>query len=105
MRESQKFAYGKNHVDGCPCPATAAGYSPTSNPMALLVAEQYDEQLKESSSDNGTVDEKTAKETWKAAIEYYQRTAEQIPDQGDKDWYQERADVGKEIARELGWME
>jgi len=99
-----KFAYGENHVDSCPCPATAAGYSPTSNLLALLVAKQYDEQLKESSSDSGTVDEETAKEAWKAAVEYYQRTADHPPKQEYKDWYQERADVGKEIARELGWM-
>jgi len=105
MNESQRFAYGSNHVDGCSCPATAAGYCPPSAIHACAVAREYDEELATCRSDSGTVDEETAKEAWKAAIRYYERTVKQTPKHKDKEWYQERLDVGKDIARELGWME
>ena len=100
-----KFAYGKNHVDSCQCPAVAAGYNPDTTHSVQGVAVRYDGELRDVSDDSGTVSEGSAKRAWQAAIEHFEHRAKQTPKQEDQDWYQERADVGKEIARELGWLE
>lgn len=100
----ERFAYGDDTMNTYPCPAVAAGFSPASGDVITKVAEQYDEILRDSRSDEGTVEESEAKEAWFEAITYFQRTVEQAQTEAEREHYQELVTIGDEIADELGWL-
>lgn len=87
------FAYGKNRVAGCGCPAVRAGYDGNllDLPMGAVV-EIYDQILVEKQDDEeGIVDEDTAKEAWNEAI---RRTARE-----------DATRQARAVADELGWSD
>lgn len=106
--EKQQFAYGANTFDGCPCPATAAGYHPEENRVTAM-AERYDTVLQQSPSDNGTVNEQLAKEAWLEALDYWKQTHHE---RTQSEYCAEHAieqseyaiEIGETIAKELGWL-
>lgn len=92
--ENREFAYGKDSVDGCVCPAVAAGFSPSSGDDSIVVAERYDQEVKDKNltTARSIIDEEAAKEAWLSALEHLER----------KEMYQ--LEVGREIARRLDWL-
>ena len=92
------MAFGKNEVDGCSCPAVAAG-EVLRDSSVRRIAWRYDDLLDREVKDDssmgwfGTVSEEKAKKYWLQAIE-------DIEEFGDK----EAAEAGQKIARELGWV-
>ncbi len=92
MSES-KFAFGRNEVGSCVCPAMAAGFEPGDGDGSLYVAEEYDKEVRNIADESyrGIVDEATAKKAWLNTVEYFKRTD------------MEEAEIGREIAEELGW--
>ena len=88
-----EFAFGRDEVDGCKCPASRCGYNPKDKDASTKVAEGYDVVLKNKTGDRtGTVDEETAKNAWLKA-------KEQAPDE------QAGVSAGEEVAEELGWSD
>jgi len=94
----RRFAYAKDRINGCECPAVAAGYQPSSGDDSLLVAETYDGIVRdrELGSANCIIDEDTAKEAWLAAIEDIR---ERFPDDNH-----ESITAAEDVAEELGWL-
>jgi len=118
MSEERQFAYGKNQVEDCNCPASQAGFEPVGDDKPELrfgeIADQYDnyvalelfkrdggniENLKETEIYSslsfrgylpGVVDEEIARECWMKAIEA-------------KSDSPSAARAGKKVAKELGW--
>lgn len=113
----RRFAYGANHFDDTPCPATAAGENPSemaadSDRGPARVASQYDVYVKLALYDGeiptcagsvthylehaagipaeGTVDEETARDAWLNATDAQRDIA---------------PDAGERIARKLGWLD
>jgi hypothetical protein len=90
------FAFGRNHYDGCDCPAVEAGRSSEEmEEMGALfdMISSYDDIAQTRYSPRkGTVVEKKAKRNWFQAIE-------ELRDRQKHD----AADVGVEIAETLGW--
>ena len=96
MSQYNRFAYGYDTVDDCPCPALAAGFSPNSVDGSIEIAEEYDEILKEKyEKHEGTVTEEQAKAAWFEAIEVFEKK--------NDTYYHGTVEVGEQIARELGW--
>ena len=96
----RKFAYGRDKVGGCKCPASTAGYDPSSGEESTVVAEQYDEilysnEIFKKHQDDRIINEEKAKEAWLQAVE---RTAQYYGE--NSNFHQ----VAVNIAEELGWM-
>jgi len=93
-----KFAYGRDEVQSCKCPASSAGYSPLQGDSSTIVAEEYDSIVVTRFSDGDKVSvirEEKAKKAWLQAVEKMaQRYGE------GSEFYQTAVDV----AEELGWM-
>jgi len=98
-----EFAFGKNTVDGCPCPALAAGYNPSYNSKAVIVAEQYDSIFQEEIVGTGTVTEEQAREAWKEVIDHFVKRRDQADDESDAQYYAERVELARDVKDELGW--
>jgi len=58
--EIERFAVGRNVVDGCPCPALAAGYDPSQGDPSTTVAGRFDRQI----TGPTTVDREYARTVW-----------------------------------------
>jgi len=94
----QEFAFGSNEVDGCECPAVAAGYRPgIVNNDVTEVASMYDKQVhdilqkeKNSYKRIGTVQPCFAKEAWDDVIGKFET--------GTVWWH-----LAIDIAEQLGW--
>lgn len=97
MAETKQFAYGKNTIAGCECPAVAAGFEPASGDDSILAAEMYDEQVAENGFTNAQsiINEEAAKESWLAMIEKMDRLS-----YGNYDNLQ----VAKDVAEKFGWL-
>jgi len=102
QHNERHFAYGDNSVDNCACPAIAAGYNPNCGDMSLKIAEKYDEILRRTRSEEGTIEESVAKEAWLDAVDYFVREAEQSDVHTDH--YHDVVSVGRDIADEHGWL-
>lgn len=88
-----KFAFGKNSENGCPCPLKAIGENPNRSPYTQ-VAERYDEIAGELTGIGwGTIPEDVAKEAWLDTLEYYD------------DFGPRRREIARETAAELGWLD
>jgi hypothetical protein len=94
------FAYGRNQVNDCHCPALAAGFNPeNTSPDAirgmLEATEHYDSILKNRSNGErtGVVDERTAQEAW---IEMLEQSL-------NRGW--QRKNAALKVALELGWCD
>lgn len=95
MTENKKFAFDGDTVEGCECPAVAAGYEPM-NDESLTVASLYDSAVYQLDFDspNRIISEEQAKKAWFEAMETV------------KEGYKERHfEIAQEIAEELGWDE
>jgi hypothetical protein len=93
MSDSQErqFAVGSDTVDKCDCPAVAAGYDTAKSDVAAM-AGGYDFFACHDTPHGYaefTVSEKRAKEAWLEAID---------------DAPANEANVGRDIATELGWL-
>lgn len=98
MAHYNRFAFGYDTVDDCPCPATAAGYNPMQGDDSTTVAEEYDDIIyEERDTAEGTVDAATAREAWLEAVRRIERR------NSADDYWTDKAEVGREIAAELGW--
>lgn len=109
-----KLAYGANEVEGCVCPAVAAGENPTTEHDMARFARAYDLEMSrrmyaekgydpEILDDNpgpelthagvhrGVVDVETAKEAWFSTIAELPRDSP-------------RRAAGLNVARKLGWL-
>jgi len=94
----RKFAYGRDKVGGCKCPATTAGYNPSNGNSSTPVAEEYDSIVVKIISDKKavpTVEEEKAKEAWLKAIE-------KMAQKYGKESFNYK--TGVDVAEELGWM-
>lgn len=90
-----KFAYGADEVDGYDCPVAAAGYEPGDNGTGPVLG-QYDKIVASRHTRNvGIVREHEAATAFLQAIE-------EIREMGYADKY---VTMGKEVARELRWIE
>lgn len=69
-----EYAYGADEVDGCVCPATAAGLD-TLHPALSRLVGRYDEQLRDGYKGfgDGTVPDKIAETNWRAAVDESRR--------------------------------
>jgi len=90
----REFAYGGNVVDGCECPAVAAGRDPVeSRSLVGNVVTEYDilmsDKCRTWNSEAGIVEEQDAKKVWLEMADGLE--------------YAEEARVAYEIARDLGW--
>lgn len=99
---ARTFAFGSDHVECTDCPAFAAGFEPKVGDGSTVVAEAFDERVREylwemmgnpsSRADvpsEGTIPEWLARDLWLDMLEYYRSTEFQYPLQ--------------ETASELGW--
>lgn len=103
----RRFAYGRNTVDGCECPASAAGYA-KDDVMTLTnahvgdLARAYDRTVRyqlesvDPTERAGTLSEADAREVWLTVLD----RARSSGSVGDP-----LVEKGEEIARELGWLE
>ena len=75
MSQSQSqttFAYGANNLDGCECPALAAGFHPVHSDLLGMdsVVDRYDTILKDQKGEiDGEVSEEEAKDAWLHALQ------------------------------------
>jgi len=91
----RRFAFGRNTFHGCECPAVKADKDPETRVLVAIVARKYDKHARQMSDfKSGILTEQKAKEAWFKAIR-----------EVDKTGYTPKADVGREIAEELGWKE
>lgn len=91
------FAYGKDTVGDCECPAVRAGFSPGSGDETTAPAERYDEVVRELGYDNSfsTLTEEEAKDAWLTMID-------QLKGHYHEDFEGVRA--AEEVAETLGWL-
>lgn len=107
-QQDREFAFGANTHDDCACPATSVGYTPDHSPYTE-VAEAYDAMARENEEvDRGTIPEEEAKEYWLDAIAVVSDEREQAI--RDEDWSfadmrGKEVEAGKEVAKELGWID
>jgi hypothetical protein len=98
MTETQRerYAYGKDYIGDCPCPAAAAGYSPKNGDESTKAAEFYDDLIRQGdvSAPDSTVPAETAKEMWLDTIE---KLRDRYGDKGP-------VEAAEDIADELGWL-
>ena len=101
--QKRKFAYGKNSIDGCPCPATAVGYSVDG--AVLQAAEWYDSTVVTLGYDNAhsVISEQEAKEAWNQMIDDFRQHAERASDESNRIIYERIVERAIEIRDELGW--
>lgn len=94
MSEHQQFAYGKDTMGDCPCPAVAAGFSPASGDGSLTAAEWYDDAVYQLDLENADsiLSESDAETAWSEMISSLEKR--DMP---------ESVEVAREIADELGW--
>lgn len=91
------FAYGKDTIGDCECPAVRAGFSPGTGDKTTAPAEWYDGVVRDLgfSSPHSTIEEEKAKTAWL-------KTIEQL-----KGRYHEDSEVvraAEEVAEDLGWL-
>lgn len=93
----KQYAYGKDTIRDCNCPAVEAGFTPGDGDRSTAVAEWYDSIVRE--LDYGTVEltipEEKAKEAWL-------KTVEQLRGRYHED--SEIVRTAEEIAETLGWL-
>lgn len=89
------FAYGKDTVAGCDCPAVRAGYQPGSGDASTGVAEWYDAIVRELGFRNADsiLSEEKAKAAWLKTIERLEEENEV------------GVSTAREIAHDLGWVQ
>ena len=94
MSEYKLFAYGKDTIGSCPCPAVAAGHSPKDGDETTHVAEWYDDVVRQLDFDNAdsVISEEQAKEAWLETINQMESG------------HRGNENVGREIAETLGWL-
>lgn len=61
--EIERFAVGRNVVDGCPCPALAAGYDPGQTDPSTEAAGRFDRKIT-GLTGRRTVDREYARKVW-----------------------------------------
>ncbi|UBF21453.1 hypothetical protein HRTV-21_gp87 [Halorubrum virus HRTV-21] len=95
--QNRNFAYGKDTIGGCCCPAVAAGFAPNTGDESTEIAETYDYYVGEFGYENAdsTLTEEEAREVWLAAVESIEQ---------DEYAAERKARVGKDIAEDLGWL-
>ncbi|WP_144797604.1 hypothetical protein [Halorubrum depositum] len=95
--QNRNFAYGKDTIGGCCCPAVAAGYAPNTGDESTEIAETYDYYVRELGLDNADsiITEEEARQAWLAAVE----SIEQDEYAADR-----KARLGEDIAEDLGWL-
>lgn len=95
--QNRNFAYGKDTIGGCCCPAVAAGYAPNTGDESTEIAETYDYYVRELDLDNADsiITEKEARQAWLAAV----KSIEQDEYAADR-----KARLGEDIAEDLGWL-
>jgi len=102
--QERRFAFNHNTVDGCPCPAFAAGYNPNNDSIVCEIAEQYDERAYTfAARDSGTLPEHNARQAWDQTIELLKDRSDNAETERIADHYHEMVKLANEIADELGW--
>jgi hypothetical protein len=96
----QQFAYGKDTIQECKCPARAAGFAPSDGDQSTAVAEWYDTTVKDvgNTSYDSIISEQEAKEAWLEMIDQMEKRVDGIH-KGERD-----LKIAREIAEELGWL-
>ena len=97
VTQYDRYAYGKDTIGDCPCPATAAGYTPGNGDASTTAAEWYDNLVRQMdySTADSTLPEPDAKEAWLKTID--QLTHRYGPDSNV-------VETAEKIAEELGWL-
>jgi sugar phosphate isomerase/epimerase len=95
--QTRQFAFGRNEVDGCTCPAVTAGFDPVegNTPGLMEAAGRYDRILSRRSTkqSTGVVSEAVARDAWIEVLESAM----------DGENYVRRNMI--DIAVELGWVD
>lgn len=92
---STEFAFGRNEVEHCECPAVAAGFDPSYNGLAEEAAGTFDWYMDNERPGEvyGRCSEATAKKAWLQMLD-------EAFENGSDYWR-----IALEIAVELGWCE
>lgn len=99
MPQYPRYAFGLDEVNGCPCPAAAAGFDTATNEWARSIADRYDKKVRLQlgtdvvEGDRGTVPEETAKGCWLDALEEAKL----------EEFDETPVSIGETVADELGW--
>lgn len=95
--ESKEFAYGKDTIGDCACPAVKAGYDPGSGDESTVLAEEFDAMVVSVGAANAqsTVSEPFARKAWLKAIRNIKQRFG-----ADSTEYA----IGVEIAEKNGWL-
>ncbi|UBF20292.1 hypothetical protein M1M41_gp039 [Halorubrum sodomense tailed virus 4] len=95
--QNKNFAYGKDTIGGCCCPAVAAGFAPNTGDESTEIAETYDYYVRELDLGNAhsVIPEEKARQAWLAAVESIEE---------DEYAADRKARVGRDIAEDLGWL-
>lgn len=102
--DTREFAFGDDQVVDCQCPARRAGYEPSEMDDSNDIANTFDKLVRQDDDietlrddehtyqARGVIPEEVAREKWMAAIS-------RLESQG----FMRSAEIGREIADELGW--
>lgn len=105
---TEEYAFGKNQMDGCKCPALAAGHDPMDGGFAREVAERFDTTMRnEHEIGAGTVPESEARRAWRKMMSELKKQTELY--EGKEYVVQPTPAKGalkeaREVADELGWL-
>lgn len=97
------LAFGDNVVNGCPCPAMAAGLQPANGGHAATMAEEYDAVvLDRYGIDEGTLPREIAESCWEEAIERLHEKLGGMPTIDDTyrdeiHWIEDDIEVGEKV--------
>lgn len=97
MSDDRQFAYSCDTIDGTECPATQAGFEPSSGDRSTLIALEYDEVVHKLGliDKSCIIPEKDAKKAWLQALENFEHDDSVV----DTD-----TETAREIADDLGWL-
>jgi hypothetical protein len=100
---SGEFAFGSNHVDGCSCPAQAAGFD-VSDDIVIMVAEEYDDKIRaREKCSEGIVGSYTAKTVWDNVIDDLEQRLDDVESPDEIEIIREQLDVARKVADTLSW--
>ena len=98
-QSTTKYAYGRNTVGTCGCPAIVAGFNPDCDQTAEA-AEYYDDFVRDDVGEahKGVVNEEIAKHAWMKAIDLLDQQRQDYP------YWENEYEAARDVAKALDWM-